>query len=330
MSTAAAWCFEIEQACVDQLLHQLPTRCKDVLVAVNPTAGSGGRRGLVETLVSSLRGAGLHVDVHEDIRGVAEAAQAAFQEGRLRAIVAAGGDGTFRLVAEHTTAEMPLAILPMGTENLLSKYLDVPAEPEAIAGLIAEGCYIQLDAGLANDRLFTLMAGCGFDADVVRRVHNERQGNIHHLSYAKPILDSIRNYEYPLLRVDYQVGQERRSVSGRWVFVVNLPRYAGGLNFAPSASGTDGLLDVCTFKEGSLWSALIYLGELMLGQHETMEDFTHAQAAELRVESDSPVPYQLDGDPGGELPLALRSLPGRLRVIVDREWAQGHGFQQTG
>ena len=194
---------------------------------------------------------------------------------------------------------------------------------------IVAGCTIQLDAGEANGRLFTLMAGCGFDAEVVRRLHSERTGNIHHLSYAKPILDSIRNYDYPLLRVNYVDGGERKTASGKWVFVVNLPRYAGGLNLAPGASGSDGLLDVCTFKEGSLWSGLLYLGEVMFGQHQLLEDFTQVRAAELQVESESPVPYQLDGDPGGELPMAVRSLPGRLRVIVSREWAEGNGYVEV-
>jgi diacylglycerol kinase family enzyme len=187
---------------------------------------------------------------------------------------------------------------------------------------------VQLDAGEANGKLFTLMAGCGFDADVVRRLHSERKGNIHHLSYAKPIFDSIRNYDYPLLRVKYEAAGEQHCALGKWVFVINLPRYAGGLNIAPGASGSDGLLDICTFKEGSLWSGLLYLGEVMFGQHQLLEDFTQVQAAELRVEAESPVPYQLDGDPGGELPLVVRSLPGRLRVIVSREWAEGNGYEE--
>jgi diacylglycerol kinase family enzyme len=226
---------------------------------------------------------------------------------------------------------MPLAILPLGTENLLSKYLEIPAEPADIAAVIVGGCYIQLDAGEANGRLFTLMASCGFDADVVRRLHGERRGNINHLSYAKPILDSIRNYEYPLVRINYVAGGDqpelkRASVEGRWTFIVNLPRYAGGLNLAPGASGSDGLLDVCTFKEGSLWNSLMYLGEVIFGQHELLEDFTRVQTADMRVESESPVPYQLDGDPGGELPMTVRSLPGRLRVIVSREWAEKNGY----
>ena len=97
---------------------------------------------------------------------------------------------------------------------------------------------------------------------------------------------------------------------------MNLPRYAGGLSFAPQASGTDGLLDVCTFKEGSLWYGLMYLGGVMLGQHEGMEDFVRIQTRRLRVEAAGPAPFQLDGDPGGELPVEFSVLPGRLTMLV--------------
>lgn len=331
MVTLAARCSILDSPILSPVFRHLSSHCTDVIISVNPSAGSGTKGGMVDALAESLRESWLNVEVLTSISAVAEAAKAKAREGRLRAVIAAGGDGTFRLVAGHTTAEMPLAILPLGTENLLSKYLEVPAEPADLAAMIVAGCTIQLDAGEANGKLFTLMAGCGFDADVVRRLHSERTGNINHLSYAKPILDSIRNYDYPLLRVNYEgtgaePGARAAGIEGKWVFVVNVPRYAGGLNIAPGASGSDGLLDICTFKEGSLWSGLMYLGEVMFGQHQLLEDFSQVQAGEVRVESDSPVPYQLDGDPGGELPLQIRSLPGRLRVIVSQEWAEGNGY----
>jgi diacylglycerol kinase (ATP) len=333
--TPAARCSILDSPVLTPVFRYLPSQCTDVLISVNPSAGSGARGGMVDALAESLRESWLNVEVLTSIQAVAEAAREKSRRGRLRAVIAAGGDGTFRLVAEHTTAEMPLAILPLGTENLLSKHLEVPAEPADIAAVVVAGCHVQLDAGEANGKLFTLMAGCGFDADVVRRLHSERKGNIHHLSYAKPIFDSIRNYDYPLLRVKYAAAgepgatpAEEQCVEGKWVFVINLPRYAGGLNIAPGASGSDGLLDICTFKEGSLWSGLLYLGEVMFGQHQLLEDFTQVQAAELRVEAESAVSYQLDGDPGGELPLVVRSLPGRLRVIVSREWAETNGYEE--
>jgi diacylglycerol kinase (ATP) len=278
---------------------------------------------------------GLRVSIFPSIDELAEQAAARLAAGSLRAVVAAGGDGTISLVANRTPPGTPLAILPLGTENLLAKYMEVEADPQQLCRAIAAGCCAQLDAGQAGGRLFTLMAGCGFDADVVRRLHDGRTGHIHHLSYAKPILDAIRKYEYPELRVRYapaeagEGAEPTEEIVARWVFVVNLPRYAGGLSFAPQASGTDGLLDVCTFKEGSLWSGLVYLSGVMLGQHEAMEDFGHVQTRRLTIESTGPAPYQLDGDPGGELPVEIGILPRRLTLLTSHPWAERNGFDFT-
>jgi len=310
---------------------QLPDSARDVLIAVNSQAGVRDRRAIALELQRYLDDAGLAVTIVSSIDELADLVPAKLAAGSLRAVVSAGGDGTLSLIANRTPPGTPLAILPLGTENLLARHLEVTADPQQLCRLIAAGWCVSLDAGQAGERIFTLMAGCGFDADVVRRLHRHRTGNIHHLSYAKPILDSIRKYQYPELRVRYAPvnspdGELTAEIAARWVFVVNLPRYAGGLSFAPQASGTDGLLDVCTFKEGSLWSGLVYLSGVMLGQHESMEDFARVQTRQLRIESASQAPYQLDGDPGGDLPVEIRALPGRLTLLVSPKWAERNGF----
>ena len=308
-------------------LTQIDSRATEVLIAVNPNAGSRAQMPIVEDLVHQLTTLNFHATVFHEIDALAAAAAEQTVAGTLRAVVAAGGDGTARLVAEMTHEGTPLTILPLGTENLLAQHLELSTDTRAIALRIAAGLTVRLDAGQANGRLFTLMVGCGFDADVVQRLHRDRRGHIHHLSYIKPIVDSIRNYDYPPLRVHYRkVNGKSAVLTARWVFVVNLPRYAGGLNFAPSASGTDGLLDICTFREGSLWSGLLYLGGVVLGQHEAMEDFFQAHSTEMKIESKAQVPYQIDGDPGGELPLSISVLPQRLTVLVTRPWAERYGF----
>jgi Sphingosine kinase and enzymes related to eukaryotic diacylglycerol kinase len=310
----------------------LPENAREVLIAVNPHAGIGDRRAKAEELAHYLREQSLSVTIATSIDELADRASQTLSAGTLRAVVAAGGDGTVSLIANRTPPGTPLAILPLGTENLLAKHLETSADTQQLCRVISAGCCVSLDAGQAGGRIFTLMAGCGFDADVVRRLHRHRTGNIHHLSYAKPILDSIRTYEYPELRVRYELPESCESdqmaeIAARWVFVVNLPRYAGGLSFAPQASGTDGLLDVCTFKEGSLWSGLVYLSGVMLGQHESMQDFARVRTRRLTVGSAGPAPYQLDGDPGGDLPVEIRALPGRLTLLVTGQWAERHGFE---
>ncbi len=309
----------------------LPDDAREVLIAVNSQAGVRDRQVIAHELARHLADSGFAVSIPESIDELADLAAQKLAARTLRAVVAAGGDGTISLIANRTSPGTPLAILPLGTENLLARHLEITPDPQQIARQIAGGYCVSLDAGQAAGRIFTLMAGCGFDAEVVRRLHHNRTGNIHHLSYAKPILDSIRKYQYPELRVRYAPAESCESeltaeIAARWVFVINLPRYAGGLSFAPEASGTDGLLDLCTFKEGSLWSGLVYLSGVMLGQHESMQDFARVQTRHLRIESTGPAPYQLDGDPGGELPVDISCLPGRLTLLVSPTWAERHGF----
>lgn len=315
-------------------LAQIDSRAEDVLIALNARAGARAQLAVVEDLVHRLFAFGLKPRVFTSIAELLDAVERTQAAGTLRAVVAAGGDGTARLVAERTAAGTPLTILPLGTENLLARYLELSTDTRALALRIVAGHTVQLDAGEANGHLFTLMVGCGFDADVVRRLHKSRRGHIHHLSYVKPIVDSIRNYDYPPLQVHYRQvendGKPEREaaefLTARWVFVVNLPRYAGGLNFAPGASGTDGLLDICTFKQGSLWRGLGYLGRVIFGNHESMSDYCRIRSRQIRIEAPAAVPYQIDGDPGGELPLTIRVLPQRLTMVVSRAWAERHGL----
>jgi diacylglycerol kinase (ATP) len=238
-------------------------------------------------------------------------------------VVAAGGDGTVSLIANRTSAHTSIAVFPLGTENLLAKHLGVKACPIQVAEIVAAGQGIALDAGQANGRLFLVMAGVGFDAEVVRRVDQSRTGNIHRLAYAQPILDSIRSYDYPTISIQGwdEKGKEFHH-QAKWVFAVNLPRYAAGLRIAPSAKGTDGQLDLCAFKGGSLVSGLTYLTGVIFGQHEKWEDCIQSRAVQLVLESQKPVPYQLDGDPGGKLPVKIGVLPGRLRVLVPPQFAE--------
>jgi diacylglycerol kinase family enzyme len=311
----------------------IPDNARHVLIGANPRAGFEDQQAVIEQFKSQLAGCGFCAAVFRNIDELVEESRRLLAARQLRAVVAAGGDGTIRLIADRTPEGTPLVVMPLGTENLLARYLDLTNSPEQLVEVVAEGLTVELDAGRAGNSLFTLMVGCGFDADVVRRLHQSRVGHIHHLSYIKPILEAIRKYDYPELRVyctpaDAPADAELTEIiTARWVFVINLPRYAGGLSFAPQASGTDGLLDVCTFKEGSLWSGLLYLGGVMLGQHEEMQDFVSLKTRRVRIEAVGPAPYQLDGDPGGDLPVEIGISPGRLTMLVSRKWAMSNGFQ---
>lgn len=313
----------------DNRVGYVPEEATDVLVSVNPRAGARSGQSVVEQAVGMLREEGYCVEIPPDIDHLAETATAKLKNGSLRAVVAAGGDGTVSLVVNRTPATVPVVVLPLGTENLLAKYLNLTAKPERICRTIKRGVFVRLDAAQANDRILLLMLSAGFDAAVVRRVEQQRSGHIRKLSYVKPIFETIRSYEYPELRIysdleGASAGTEPQ-IRAKWSFVVNLPCYAMGLGIAPDANGTDGRLDVCTFKEGSFWKGLKYLAGVVMRRHQNWDDCVTLRSQRIRIESDAHVPYQIDGDFGGYLPVDIEVLPQRLTLLVPEDW---HGGKQ--
>lgn len=306
-------------------VYQISPDARHVLAAVNPNAGCRNNREVVARVEERLREADFEVEIFHDIERLKAAAARRAESGSLRAVIAAGGDGTASLIANETPPGTPLLVIPLGTENLLAKHLGMTTDPERLARIVAEGWACRLDAGEANGKLFLVTAGCGFDADVVRRMHRTRRGQIRHYSYAGPIFDAVRHYSYPELKVQYLASDDPErweTLTGRWVFLVNVPRYAGGLNFAPEASGTDGLIDVCVFRDGSLWNGLYYLSQVLLGRQRSLAGYQCVRTTRLKITTDGEAPYQLDGDPGGELPLEVVVRPSRLTTLVERTWVE--------
>lgn len=291
-----------------------------VLILMNPKAGAQDSRLRVERLAEILQARGFSPEIFTDLQAVAQRAIQLHTTGDLRALVGVGGDGTAAELVNRTPAGLPLTLLPSGNENLLARHLRLDPAPEKLAETIARGKILRLDAGRAGARIFLLMAGCGIDAEVVRLVHQRRTGHIRSRNYLKPFWEVLRTYDYPELRVYCdemaEAGELLVELSLRWLAVFNLPCYGGGLQFAPHAEGGDAQLDLCGIRRGSLARFLTLAAAVYLQQHRRLGDWMTRKIRRVRIESDVPVAYQLDGDPGGFLPLEIEVLPNRLTLIV--------------
>lgn len=301
-----------------------------MLVVINRKAGRGlsGRRVAQVSRELAAEGYTIHeVDAWETLGPrAAELSRA----GKLRAVIAAGGDGTVSSVLNTVPPGTPILVMPAGTENLLAKYLGSSARPSEIKELVRSGVAVPLDAGRANGRFFTLMISVGLDAEVVRQVQAKRKGAITHLAYAGPILQTVRTYRYPFIRATWADDQQQpQSFEGAWLFGVNLPRYAQGIPIAPDASGLDGLLDLCVLRKGSTLSGMWYLWNILRRCHHRLRSVKMQRCQSCRIESVSgePIPFQLDGDPGGFLPVDVEIVPARLTMLVSRSTAEQLGFE---
>ena len=298
----------------------IPRDARRVAILVNPKAGPKAARPWADRLAQRLRDQGFQTELFTDLAAATAQANQWHAEGGLRTLVGAGGDGTAAELANRTDQGVPITLLPTGNSNLLARYFRLSKDPETLCRTVVKGVTTRVDAGQANDRIFLLMASCGFDAEVVRRVHQHRTGHIRFRTYFKPIAEVVWTYDYPEIRVHWEEDHACRTpLSARWLFVFNLPCYGGGFRIAPQANGADGLLDVCSFRRGHLWPGLKFVAGVVLGQHQRMADWTTSRVRRLQITSDGQVPYQLDGDPGGFLPLDIQVLPGRLTLVVPEE-----------
>jgi diacylglycerol kinase family enzyme len=282
-----------------------------VLIFTSPKAGSGAGRDQIPRLVSLVRDHGVSVAIIETVAEL----KARVSEAARPLIVAAGGDGTLALAAQSVDADIPIAPMPLGTENLLARHFGHLADADAVLSTLRHGCIDRIDAGLANGRPFLIMASCGFDAEVVRGMHLTRGGHISRFSYARPILRAVCRYPFPQIQICID-GESSVLPPCHWCMVFNLPRYAAGLRIEPGAVADDGQLDLIAFQRGSVPSGLRYFAGVATGTHLKYRDVSRKRGVRFELTSPQRVPYQLDGDYVGRLPLRIETLPGRVCLLL--------------
>ncbi len=129
---------------------RIPAHANRVLIAANPCAGAGGSTSLASRLAAALHTRRMHAQVITNLDELSQTIRAAQHEGKLRAVVAAGGDGTLQELVNRTTPDTPLAIFPLGTANLLAHHWNIKPWPDEFAEMLLAGNALRLDAGRAT------------------------------------------------------------------------------------------------------------------------------------------------------------------------------------
>jgi diacylglycerol kinase family enzyme len=273
-------------------------------IVANRGSGIGRGRRLVEQLVVELRRLSLPAEVAWTPEARSALVRRAAREGNCRCLVAVGGDGTVAALLNERPGP-PLTVMPAGTENLVARHFGLRRDPHGLARTIAAGWTVPVDVGQTIGRRFLLMAGFGFDADVVTRHHHGRvshSGRVrptNRLAYVEPILRASFSYRFPTISVRIVDPGAEETLRGTTVFIFNLPRYALGLPFVPVAREDDGWLDLIVFRHPGPFRALFYLWKVFCGVHLDDPSVYHRRVRKVIVTARERIPVQLDGDPGG-------------------------------
>jgi diacylglycerol kinase (ATP) len=296
---------------------------RNVLLFANPISGRGRAKMLATLIRRRLRREGYRVDVHFEPPDQIE-------PGRLdptsHAAVVIGGDGTLRAVANRLLALPnlpPLIPVPMGTANLMARQLRMPrlhtlSAAAWVSSSLDGGNVVKYDVARANNEICLLMAGIGFDGQVVHDLAKNRAGPIRYASYLLPTAKALGFYPFHALRVVAD-GTEVFASRPAIAFVGNSPEYGTGFPVLPQADPRDGWLDLCVLPCGSRTELLQWCMAIVTGTHLSAKGVVSLRARHLRIESSEPVPVQMDGDAAGFTPLSIDLLPAQLSFMVASE-----------
>ena len=237
--------------------------------------------------------------------GVGQAKEALAQGADI--VIAAGGDGTVRCVAEVLSGgDVPMGLLPLGTGNLLARNLgmDVTDYDGAMAGALT-GTERKIDVVRARrsdpdmEQLFLVMAGVGYDATIMADTNEDLKDKVGWLAYVDA---GIRNLPGKPVKATIVIdGQTAVHRGVRSVMVGNCGKVQGGLEIFPEAKMDDGLLDVAVLAphHGKLGWLSVVAGMIGKGRSkDTAVEYFQGKTVEITLEHNDD--YQLDGDHEGQ------------------------------
>ncbi|CTQ52674.1 Diacylglycerol kinase [Roseibium album] len=232
----------------------------------------------------------------------------------VRTLVIAGGDGSINeaIIGLQDHPHPPqLAVVPIGTANVLALELSLPRKANAIAETIARQKTKRLHFGLANGHPFLLMASAGFDAEVVHSVPLALKRRLGKLAYV------FTAFKVGLTRKDnpLQITLDGEPFAGKFAVASNARHYGGPFVICPSEV-TDPGLHMLILEKDDLWSSINYGIALMLGRIHKARGATVKPFTAATISAQSAVATQVDGDPFGATPVEIRQADKTIPILV--------------
>lgn len=292
----------------------------EITLFVNPTAGRGRGASAAQPAASALREAGFAVRtvVGRDAEDALPRAREAVQGGT-GALIAVGGDGMVSLALQAVAGTAtPLGVVAVGTGNDFARATGLPVRDPARAGrVVAEalkaGRHTPLDLARVGQRWFGSVLASGFDSRVNDR-GNRMRWPTGRLKYDLALLAELAGLHAVTYRLTLD-GGDPFETPATLVAVGNGPSYGGGMRICSGASMDDGLLDVTVVGECSRSTLLRVFPRVYRGTHLSHPAVTTHRVRTVTLEAPGVSGYA-DGEPFGDLPLSVRSVPGALRLLT--------------
>jgi len=289
-----------------------------IVLISNPTAKKASDRKIAQASYF-LQSKGYKVDVHfTGKKGDAEViAKESVKESPFL-IVAGGGDGTFNEVCNGIVgSDIPMAILPLGTTNVLAKELEIPENVERAMEIAIKGIPRTVSLGKITithnsspvTRHFCMMAGIGFDGEAVFGINEALKKISGKGSYICSGIKTISVFNPEKLMFNI----EGKIFSGYSAVIGKAAKYGGNFKITPDARLTDPVLYICLFKGKKRSDFFRYVIGILIGTHLRFKDVEYLKGKRIQIDGNAHI--QLDGDYFGMTPAKVEVAPDALRLV---------------
>ncbi len=162
-----------------------------------------------------------------------------------------------------------------------------------------------------NGKRFVMMAGVGFDAQVVAAVTSPLKRRIGKLAYIWKTITGFKRFS----RKTYKIEIDGVSYSAASAVIANGHYYGGRFSCAPDARLWSPLLHVCLFEKTGTWNAIRYTLGLVLGRLNRFPDVKVVTGHAIRIEGAAQEPVQADGDIVATLPVQIVADSGTIDIV---------------
>jgi len=247
----------------------LKTKTRNILFIINPKSGPGLFPKLDQRIDNYLKDSDIILTIKKtEYAGHATelCREAINSSERIDAIVVAGGDGTVNEVVNGIgLSGMPLGIIPTGSGNGLARHLGISMLPFWSIKNIIHGQVMAIDMMKIGKNTYAAnVTGVGFDAIISSKFQFSKiRGPI---AYAKLILEEFIKYKSSTYEI--KIDGKKIVVDSAMITAANSSQFGNNVYIAPSASLTDGFINLCILKPFPKALALDIVTKLMTKQRE--------------------------------------------------------------
>lgn len=286
----------------------------------NPVAGQGDPEQDLATIREILE-----PEIDLDIRltteeiGADVLAQDAIDRGA-EMIIASGGDGTLSAAANALVGtKIPFGVISRGTANAFATALGIPSPIDAACETILGGTMRVVDAAYCNGMPMVLLAGIGFEAEVVEKADRKSKNRFGMLAYVLAGFQQLR--EINSFAAEIETEDKVVQVTAAAITVANAAPPTSILAQGPSGLVVDdGLLDVTIVAPSNVAGAIAasyhLLQTALSGNPVERQDIGYLRARKIKITTDPPQKVVLDGELIGETPIEIECVPDGLTILV--------------